>query len=75
MQGELYQLALGQESSLWPVVATFLLVNNVIKRKDTTETEEVEVILMAVPWVSWGDLRHATSVFFVLFFFCPLVDL
>lgn len=72
MQGELYQLALGQESSLWPVVATFLLVNNVIKRKDTTETEEVEVIFMAVPWVSWGDLRHATSVFFVLFFFARL---
>lgn len=76
MQGELYQLALGQESSLWPIVATFLVVNNVIKWKDTTKTGEVEVIFVAVPWVSWGDLRHATSIFFVFFFFfCPLVGL
>lgn len=43
------------------------MVNNVIKWKDTTETGEVEVIFVAVPWVSWGDLRHATSVFFVCF--------
>ena len=34
----------------------------------STEAGEVEVIFLAVPWVGWGDRRHATSVFLVSFF-------